>query len=178
MTYLVSQFQISDENLLLFKRFVKKPMDCVINALEILFILEHNSADLMRIVVGDQGITIEQIENIFKYVNPQHRFRFFRYTNIETLSRFCQAELVPGHVIFCGYNMQGFKHVFLIGKNFDGSVMYIDPQQDAFCDLSSEECYGYIKDAEEYYILQSTMSLKQIQQQQKRAMQVQMQNQL
>lgn len=178
MTYLVSQFQISDENLMLFKRFVKKPMDCVINALELLFILEHNSADLMRIVVGDYGITIEQLEDIFKYVNPQHRFRFFRYTNIETLSRFCQAELVPGHVIFCGYSMKDFKHAFLIGKKLDGSIMYIDPQPDAFCDLSSDECYEHIKDAEEYYILQSTMSLKQIQQQQKRAMQVQMQKQL
>lgn len=166
MTYLVSQFPITDQNLLLFKRFVNKPMDCVINALEILFILEHNSADLMRIVVGDQGITIKQIEEIFKYMYSQHRWRFFRYTNIETLSRFCQGELVPGHVIFCGYNFKGFKHVFLIGKKLDGSVMYIDPARYTFCDLSSEECYRYIKDAEEYYILQRTLSLTQLQQQQ------------
>ena len=166
MTFLVSQFQISDENLLRFRRFVKKPMDCVINALEILRVLDQNAADLMRIVVGDQGLTIENIQHIFKYMYPQYRFRFFKYTNLHTLSDFCKNELNPGHVIFCGYSKQGFRHVFLIGKNLLGTILYIDPQVDAFCDLSSEQsCLPYIMDAEEYYILQSTTSGQVLQQQ-------------
>lgn len=173
MTFSVSQFHISDDNLLRFRRFVKKPMDCVINALEILHVLDQNSADLMRIVVGDTGLTIDNIQQIFKYMYPQFRFRFFKYTNLQTLGDFCKNELNPGHVLFCGYIMKGFGHVFLIGKNLSGEVLYIDPQVDAYCDLSTNQCAEFIMGAEEYFILQSTTSGQVLQQQGQRMQRMQ-----
>ena len=45
-----------DENINKFGRAIKKPKDCVINALEIIGIINTTDADIMRIVVGDNGI--------------------------------------------------------------------------------------------------------------------------
>jgi hypothetical protein len=159
--YSVSQFYITDENLAKFGRWVKKPMDCVINALEIIGILEKNSADLMRIAVGDVGLQIFQIEEIFKYMYPNFSWQFYRYTNIQTLENFCIHELQPSRVIFCGYNMKGFKHVFLIGKTNNNQILYIDPQVNGLCDLQQAGCFSYIQNAEEYYILQGTTTAQQ-----------------
>lgn len=84
------------------------------------------------------------------------RWRFVRYTNINTLETFSIQQLQPSHVMFCGYQKQGFKHVFLIGKDNAGQVMYIDPQANVYCAVIEPSCFQYIKDAEEYYILQNT----------------------
>jgi hypothetical protein len=164
MPFTIAQFYISDDNLLKFRRLVKKPRDCVINALELLGVLEAVPADLMRIVVGDTGINASQIEQIFSYVQPSARWRFFRYTDIKTLEQFAYQGLQPSHVIFCGYQKNGFKHVFIVGKNHHGQILYIDPQVDAFCPLEQPQCFNYIRDAQEYYILQSTFDLQQIKQ--------------
>lgn len=55
-------------------------------------------------------------------------------------------------------------HVFLIGKDQHGTIVYIDPQMNAFCDLKHADCFLYIKDASEYFILQCTANAMQIQQ--------------
>lgn len=165
MVFTIAQFYISDENLLRFRRLVKKPRDCVINALELLGVLQATPADLMRISVGDTGLSADQIEQVFAYVSQPARWRFVRYTNIHTLEAFCYQGLLPSHVIFCGYHKQGFKHVFLIGKNNLGQVVYIDPQVNAYCPLDDPRCFEYIRDAEEYYLLQSTLDAQQVQHQ-------------
>jgi len=36
MSYQPAQFKMSDQQIFSFKRWVKKPMDCVINALELI----------------------------------------------------------------------------------------------------------------------------------------------
>jgi hypothetical protein len=164
MPFTIAQFYISDNHLLTFRRLVKKPRDCVINALELLGVLNSVPADLMRIVVGDTGVGAPQIEQIFSYVQPSAKWRFFRYTDIATLEQFAFRDLQPSHVIFCGYQKNGFKHVYLVGKNHDGKILYIDPQVDAFCPLENAQCFNFIRDAQEYYILQSTLDLHQIQQ--------------
>ena len=164
MPFTIAQFYISDDNLLKFRRLVKKPRDCVINALELMGILDATPADLMRIVVWDTGVGAPQIEQIFSYVQPSAKWRFFRYTDITTLEQFAYQGLQPSHVIFCGYHKNGFKHVFIVGKNHQGQILYIDPQVDAFCPLENSQCFHYIRDAQEYYILQSTFDLHQIQQ--------------
>jgi len=164
MPYTIAQFFISDENLLQFRRWVKKPQDCVLNALEILGVLQATPADLMRIAVGDHGLNATQIEEIFTYVYPPHRWRFVRYTNIHTLEQFAYQGLQSSHVVFCGYQKNGFKHVFLIGKTNTGHILYIDPQINEFCPLENAPCYQHIRDAQEYFILQSTLDPVQIQQ--------------
>lgn len=166
----IAQFYISNDNLIRFKREVKKPRDCVINALEIIGILNDVNADLMRIAVGDTGLGTNQIESIFCYVERRFHWRFIRYTNIKTLEDFCLHNLKPSHVIFCGYSKEVnggiFKHVFLIGKTNQLEVLYIDPQINVFCNLGGKACFSYIKDAQEYYILQTSADAQQIQQMQ------------
>ena len=160
--YNIAQFYISNENLLNFKRYVKKPYDCVINALEIIGILNGTNADLMRIAVGDTGLDIYQIENIFSYIEPSFHWRFVRYSNIKTLVEFCFQTLKPSMVIFCGYLKGDFRHVFLIGKTNQMEIKYIDPQLNLFCNLKSKKCYTNIHDAQEYYILQTTANQEQV----------------
>jgi hypothetical protein len=43
------------------KRLIKKPMDCVINALQVLGLVDEKHADLMRILVGDTGPNLKKI---------------------------------------------------------------------------------------------------------------------
>lgn len=162
--YDIAQFYISDKNLTNFKRYVIKPRDCVINALEIIGILNDTNADLMRIAVGDKGLDAFQIENIFSYVEPSFRWKFVRYSNIKTLEEFCFQVLRPSCVVFCGYSKKNLKHVFLIGKTNQKEIKYIDPQLNLFCNLETKECFRNIRNAQEYYILQTTADKKQVSQ--------------
>lgn len=160
MVFRVAEFQISDYHITRFRRFVKKPMDCVINALEIIGILDDIRADILRIAVGDQGLNTDQIVSIFKLLKPLFKWRFFRYTNLETLSQYTVNEMKHGHVVFCGY--RGYNpvtetyvgHVFLIGKYLNGNLVYIDPQIPTVCRLDDDQCQNLIKNKQEYFILQ------------------------
>ncbi len=149
----VAQFRITDDSISKFRRWIKKPRDCVINAMELLGILTDKNADIARIMVGDQGITIEQIEQIFSLIEPKFNWRFFRFTKLETLSHFTSQQLKPLHSIFCGYLGQD-GHVFLIAKTINEKIMYIDPQINELCDLDQSSCVKFIENKQIYYILQ------------------------
>lgn len=158
VNYEISSFPISDANIQNFRRWVKKPMDCVINALEIVGIIDQTNADLMRIAVGDFGLNVSQIESIFEYVSAltpsRFSYKFFRYTNLQSLSNICAA-MPLNTVIFCGYNKNNFKHVFLIGKTSNSDIIYIDPQYGQLCALNRDPgCLSVIQNAQEYYVLQ------------------------
>jgi hypothetical protein len=155
MTFDVPQFKITDDAIKKFRRWVKKPRDCVINAMELLNILDDENADICRIMVGDTGLKVGQIEDIFSLLNPNFQWRFFRFTKIETLSQFTVDELKPDHAIFCGYiGQEG--HVFLIAKTSDGKIVYIDPQVNEICPLEQSSCVKYINDKQAYFILQAS----------------------
>ena len=138
-------------------------MDCVINALELMGALDGRNADLMRIAVGDKGLQKDQIESIFSYLFPTNKWDFFGYTDIKMLEHFTMNIMEPGHVIFCGYyghnasvNAQ-IGHVFLIGKDSAGNVLYMDPQVGAngiICNLMDPTCYSHIQNKNQYFILQ------------------------
>ncbi len=72
----IKEFTISDESLTRFRRSHPKPNDCVINALEILGILETHSADITRIFVGDDGLLQHQIEKVFEITYPGKKWDF------------------------------------------------------------------------------------------------------
>lgn len=164
MTFTISTFQISDENLSKFKRFVRKPNDCVINALQTLHIIDQRTADLLRIAAGDAGLLREQIQELFSYLYDLYQWRFVRYTNLNTLVDYCTKELPPSRVIFCGYASKADGHVFLIGKDNYRRIVYIDIAHNVVCDLSTRDCFRHIAGAPHYYILQSTAIEFEIQQ--------------
>jgi len=165
------QHPITNENIDKFIRYVKSPMDCVINAMHIIGLLDNFSSNLVRLTcVGDEGVTIEQIQKIFtlysiidgnRYEREAHEFLFLEAPEMGGLShanvfeKIVIERLEPQHILFCGYAMGGLKHVFLLGRYLDGSIMYIDPQVDGgvICDIGLAECFRYISGAQKYYLL-------------------------
>jgi hypothetical protein len=62
----LSIFKISDENINSFQRFINAPMDCVINALQLIGLLDSLTSNIFRIsCVGKQGFELIQIEKLF-----------------------------------------------------------------------------------------------------------------
>lgn len=151
MTFNVAQFRLTDDAISKFRRWIKKPRDCVINVMELLGIFNQQIANLCRIMVGDSGLTGNQIEDIFSLVELNFKWRFFRFTKLETLAQFTNQELQQGHAIFCGYMGQS-EHVFLIAKKLNGEIMYVDPQTTQLCSLNT--CEALFQKQKFYYILQ------------------------
>ena len=162
--FIMFQHQITEENLKTFRRHVKSPMDCVINALQIIGVLDNFSSNLIRLTcVGQQGITQEQIQNIFTLYSviqeTPYEFLFMEargFNQAKVFEDVIIAGLQPQNILFCGYEKNGFKHVFLLGRYLDGRIMYIDPQvgkNGTVCDIHQAECYKYISGAQKYYIL-------------------------
>jgi hypothetical protein len=150
---ILSQFKISDENIMNFKRHIKSPMDCVINALQLMGILDTLSSNMLRIsCVGTNGFQKDQIEKLFiLYIGLN--FEFKATNDFDDLLNTIDTQLLPGHVVFAGYSLKGSSgHVFIIGRYLNGQLVYIDPQINTICDIL--ECQELIKDeGKQYFIL-------------------------
>ena len=146
----LTQFSISDSNLSGFQRIFSSPMDCFINALQIIGIFDNKTANTLRITTKSRetGFTIEEIELIFLF-NINHNCTFMSTTNWDEFKQMINKNLQPGKVTFAGYP----GHVFLIGRNYDGVVLYIDPQVSAYCNLDSPECTFLISNQPMWYLL-------------------------
>lgn len=152
------QFPITDDKLSNFTRMIQKPKDCVINAFQILGLVDSRSAEIMRIAVGETGLTEGQIEQVFNFV-LKSRYKFVEDKDRSKLNDYVINTLKPGHVVFFGikYSTEFSieRHVFLIGKYLDGRLVYIDPQSaDSGCILNEGECYNKVfGNVISYYIL-------------------------
>jgi hypothetical protein len=144
-----TQFAITDASINGFQRMVASPMDCFINALQIIGIINNISANLMRISsAGVTGFSKEQIESIFLLVLKRN-VEFKSTTDFDEFFAMIRANLNTGFVCFCGYT----GHVFLIGKKTDGTIVYIDPQVSQLCNLDDPACQAYVRDKDRYFIL-------------------------
>ena len=145
---ILSQFRISDDNIMNFRRHIQSPMDCVINALQLMGVLDTLSSNILRIsCVGKNGFEKEQIEKIF-ILYAGVNFEFKSTKNFDEFAKNIEIQLSPGNVVFAGYS----GHVFIIGRYFSGQIVYIDPQLNTICDVL--ECQEIIKNGgTEYYIL-------------------------
>jgi hypothetical protein len=152
------QFPITNDNLTNFTRMFQKPKDCVINAFQILGLVDARSAEIMRIAVGETGLSEGQIEQVFNFV-LKSRYKFVEDTDRSKLNDYVINTLKPGHVVFFGmkYSTEFAieRHVFLIGKYLDGRLVYIDPQSAVSgCILNEAECYNKVfGNVISYYIL-------------------------
>lgn len=157
--YTLTQFKIYDENIEKIKRNYKSPTDCVINAMEIIGMLDFYSANLLRISCVGQGSGIDQyqIKKIFSlYYGYDYVFKEIK-SYIDFI-KIINTELEPGNVLFAGYrDIKGFKHVFLIGRLLSGDFVYIDSQTvDPMCNLTTNpDCENFINNKLNYYILKN-----------------------
>lgn len=146
--------RISDQNFCNFKRFLNSPMDCFVNAMQIMGMLNTNAANLLRIsCVGVSGFSQEQIASIFiLYTNF-----FFLFREMAGWDAFGQQimKISPGYVTLGGYHKNGTGHVFLIGKTTQNKMIYIDPQiqNNTLCFLHEAQCENLIKNMDKYYLL-------------------------
>ena len=142
---ILSLFSITDEQIASFNRGVQTPMDCFINALQLLGVINDMTANIMRIsAAGRAGFSQEEIEKIFILLT-KHNHDFKATPNIAEFSTWIASHLPPGKVVFAGHEGQS-NHVYLIGRAADGRILYIDPQLGTICDLSLEECQKLISD--------------------------------
>jgi hypothetical protein len=146
----IAQFNFSNDSITNFKRWVKKPRDCVLNTMELLGILDSHTADIARIIIGDIGVEIRHIEQICELVYPEYKCNFYKFTNLKTLTDFTSKQMEYSNAIFCGY--QG--HAFVVAKYDNGNVYYIDPQINTICNLDDKNCFKHIANKDAYFVLQ------------------------
>jgi len=152
----VASFDITDDNIQAVRRYLPEPKDCVINALELLRIIDPVMAGVMRIFVGKTGIQTEQMIKIFEFIYRRPFFLAFRPVNeLNVLEEYSVNTLPVNKCIFVGvqYN-DNTGHTFIIGKNNQGGLIYLDPQNPDVCDLRYGECVQRVfGNASSYFIL-------------------------
>ena len=161
---ILSQFRITDEAILQFNRTFDAPMDCFINALQIMNVLDTKAANIMRIsTLGMIGFNKEQIEIIFIYSYGTN-FDFKNTNNYNEWVNMIKQLLKPGNVVFAGYT----GHVFLIGRFLNGEIIYIDPSIPVLCSLSNYACEQHLpinKPGFEWFLLFNSQEKLSVQQQ-------------
>jgi len=158
----LSELPISNDNINNFSRHFQSPMDCFINAMQIMNVVDAKSANIMRIsTLGKSGFTKEEIELIFIYTFG-HNFDFKKTNYFNEWSSWIDRYLEPGNIVFAGYT----NHVFLIGRFLDKTLVYIDPQIQQLCNLADPACLQYIQNQKEWYLLFNSQELLTEQQKQ------------
>lgn len=145
---IMSQFPMSDNNIVGFKRFINSPMDCVINALQLFGLLDTVSANLLRIPASlqDTGFSKEEIEMIF-ILFMGNNFTFTLTKNFQEFATYIETFLNPGYAIFAGYT----GHVFILARHLNGEIMLIDPQEPIYCNINN--CQDKIRTGSNYFLL-------------------------
>lgn len=147
--YILPYFPITDDNLYQFRKFVQVPRDCVINAMQLVRIVDERAADIMRILVGDKGVTPDQIIQIFQYTFRKKYI--FNLVEVPELLKMLENDLYFPRLtsIFVGIenNLDDGsinKHMIIIGKNIGGQSINIDPQNPTLCNLNLPECQNAV----------------------------------
>jgi len=124
------QFQIFDSYIEAFAGMSPRPADCVINAMEILRILDAQSAGISRILVGEMGVQPRAIIEIFDMVyRSSHEWTA---SNQNSFQLFVDT-LMPGYAYFCAIEfleaIGGIGgHAIVVSKSSDGRAWILDPQ--------------------------------------------------
>lgn len=135
-------FAINDKNLTRFERDFPSEQDCVVNALQLVDCIDRKVAAILRLLVGKVGLEQKQIEQIFELMNNgdyEYMFQEYRFT-CDEIKHLFDTYLKPGHVMLMGveYAKTGFKHVTVVGRHLDNTLVLIDPQLQSTLKLELE----------------------------------------
>jgi hypothetical protein len=154
----LAQFPITNAQIQQFTRNTTSPKDCVINAMQLIGMIDVTVANVMRNTVQGQrdGFTAPQIVGFFTSVYKCD-FKFDPEPNFNQFANRIRECLTKSHVVFAGFTDQyGEQHVFLIGKNNANTLYYIDPQINTICDVQRDpNCSALFQNKQEYYLLES-----------------------
>lgn len=125
---ILATYYIDDNNISNFYRGINSPMDCFINALQLIGVLNNSCSNYMRISsAGQSGFTKEQIEKIFILFDG-FNYEFDRTPDSNQFN--IQVNNInPNECILAGYSTPSFSHVFIIARNQNGVLIVLDPQQ-------------------------------------------------
>ena len=130
----VSIFNIENSQIETFRRELNVGADCFISALQIFGLLDSKCANIIRMssAATITGFDRRQMERIFIYLIGVN-FCFKKYDSFEDFRGTIERNLKPGNAVFVGYetmkpNLQIFRHVFIIARTKDKSIVIIDPQ--------------------------------------------------
>lgn len=161
-----------------FKR-VTSEMDCVINAMQLIGLIDNFSANILRLTSISKlhGISKDEIEKIFAFkfnrkfaFEPTTNFNTFKDSVLYYLNDALEktksgvvpigrsaGRMIEGLVAFCGVEYQdNTKHVFLIGINPDKNIFKIDPQVNPpICNLTQDPLciQSLTNNVKTYYLL-------------------------
>jgi hypothetical protein len=153
-TPFMAAFPMSDSQLDGFKRHVHNSSDCVINAMQLLGLIDERTGDLMRITAMPlSGFHQQQIEKLMERTTS-YKYDFRSSSSYqEFLTAITQLE--ASRAIFCGIKRSnGTSHAFIIGRGVNGTLYFIDPQIPIICDITDPACSIHIREnVTEWFIL-------------------------
>lgn len=154
----LAKFPITNSNILKFARYKSHNMDCVINALEILGVVDQKCAGIIRTLFKEYGVKLEYIEDFFKTASPEYEWGHTAYQNFDSFKNKIETELTVNHVCFCVVDWKtGGTHAFLIAREEDGNFVLIDGQINTYCYLNESSCYSYFNDVSVFRTLDFAM---------------------
>lgn len=160
----LSEFPFAQESITQYRSVVPKHasyMDCFINALQLLTVVDERTANIMRVSsAGVSGFTSEQIVSIFIICTGRHYdFKLLTLRDFWSILE----RLKRDHAVLAGVKatLFGIGHVFLIRRNADDRLEYLDPQMNTICDLSNPtaECSAILSQPWHYMLFESSVSL-------------------
>ena len=129
---------INDDTLAQFVRLEGgTPMDCVINAMQVLGLITNKEGGLLRVTQNatEFGFDENQISLLFKtcfYFDSGQQllkdfsFNQFSEVDFETYINSCQH----GQGLLCGIRTPELAHVFIVARRLNGAFAILDPQLD------------------------------------------------
>lgn len=153
----IAEFKITNDNISGFLYKIKRPADCVINAMQIIGMITPDVANIMRVERHEaqgSGFTPTQIKEFFRAV--YHReYQFDKSYGFDDFANRINNCLSTSHVSFCGWeDSNNMKHVFLIGRTEQDIFYFIDPQIGPNL-LNLSENFDILKGKKNLYILET-----------------------
>ena len=153
----IAEFKITNDNISGFIYKIKRPADCVINAMQIIGMITPDVANIMRIERPEaqaSGFTPTQIKAFFRSV--YHReYQFDKSYGFDDFANRINNCLSTSHVSFCGWeDSNNMKHVFLIGRTEQDIFYFIDPQLGPNL-LNLSENFDILKGKKNLFILET-----------------------
>lgn len=153
----IAEFKITNDNIAGFIYNVRRPADCVINAMQIIGMITPDVANIMRIERPEaqaSGFTPTQIKAFFRSV--YHReYQFDKSYGFDDFANRINNCLSTSHVSFCGWeDSNNMKHVFLIGRTEQDIFYFIDPQLGPNL-LNLSENFDILKGKQNLFILET-----------------------
>ncbi len=133
--------------------------DCVINAFEILNIIDDKKAsELRRYVTNRNTLHALTLDEIIAIINNEADLRkidfnfYVKEENILNIMNYVNNHLLPNHAIILLFGIEKEGHVILIAKNNNNQLTIIDLQERfVYCPLQNKECLKYLLDKKKNY---------------------------